>query len=104
MRMLKHFESFEPIQSEVETIKKFLVMVYPVKASSVLGGESKLVMIDEKPFYITPQKSAPSKYGALVNKSRLVDALSFELEEHFPLFSEASIRKAAKDFFEFHSK
>lgn len=98
MRMLKHFESFEPIQSEVETIKKFLVMVYPVKTSSVLGGESKFVMLDDKPFYIT------SKYGALVNKSRLVDALSFELEEHFPLFSEASIRKAAKDFFEFHSK
>ncbi len=98
MSMIKHFESFEPIQSEVEAIKKFLVMVYPVKTSSVLGGESKFVMVDDKLFYIT------SKYGGLVHKSRLVDALSFELEEHFPLFSEASIRKAAKDFFEFYSK
>lgn len=98
MRLLQHFENFQPNQKEVELLINFLAIAYPVKTSSVLGNESKFVMLDDKPFYIT------SKYGALVNKSRLVDALSFELEEHFPLFSEASIRKAAKDFFEFHSK
>jgi hypothetical protein len=96
MRMLKHFESFEPNQEEVNKLINFLSMAYPLRSSNILDSESKFVMIDDKPFYIK------GKYS--VNKSRLVDALSFELEEHFPLFSEASIRKAAKDFFEFHSK
>lgn len=98
MKILKYFERFGPIQSEVEAIKKFLVVAYPVKVSSVLGSESKFIVLNDKPFY------TKSNYDTLVNKSRLVDALSFELENHFPLFSEASIRKAAKDFFEFHSK
>lgn len=95
MKILHHFENFQPNQEEVDKLTNFLSMAYPVRTSTILGNESKFVMIDDKPFYIT------SKYN-IVNKSRLVDALSFELQDHFPLFSEASIRKAVKNFFEFY--
>ena len=99
MRMLKHFESIVPNQKEVQQLINFLSVVYPVKTTTVLGKEAKFVILDDKPYYITA-----GKFQSMVNKSRFVDALSFELKDHFPLFSESSIRKAVKDFFEFHSK
>lgn len=95
MKILYHFENFQPNQEEVDKLINFLSMAYPVRTSTILDSESKFVMIDDKPFYIKGKYSVNTK-------SRLVDALSFELQEHFPLFSEASIRKAVKNFFEFY--
>lgn len=93
MRILKQFENFIPNPNEVERVKSFLSIAYPVKSTKILDKESKYIVVDDKLVYIS---------GPLGVKSKMVNRLFLDVSDHFPNYSESSIRKAIKDFFDFY--
>jgi hypothetical protein len=68
-------------------------MVYPVRSATIMDKDSKYIIVDYKPLYLS---------GVLSSKSRAVNKLFLEVSDHFPNYSDASIRRAIKDFFDFY--
>lgn len=101
MKLMEYFADFGPIDSEVKKIVNFLVMAYPIKQTTNFKEhfehEFKYISLFDDVDIIFLN-------GPFSNKSRFVNKLYPEVFDKFPNVSEASIRKAIKDFFDYSSK
>jgi hypothetical protein len=93
MRNLKTFENFEPIDSEVSEIEKWLSDRYQINWYNILDKKVKGIFVDDKIYYIS---------GGFSSKKYLVGKIYLEvvdeLSEWGRDYSESSIRKAIKNF------
>lgn len=96
-RYIKTFEKFSleenskyyPVMDEYYKVMDYLKSNYEIFDTEILGKKSKYVIINDKVIYIS---------GPLKSKSRAVDKIYLDVVDELNNYSEASIRKAIKDF------
>ena len=95
-RYIKTFEGFniskedyQPSRNEVMEILDFLRNRYKISETDIIGKKHYYVIVDDKAVYIS---------GPLSSKKRAVDKIYFEISDELSNYSEASIRRAIKDF------
>lgn len=88
MNYLEKFETYYPIDDEVDVALKFLREKYKVNSHRFLNKEIKYISVDDKMVAIS---------GPLKNKGRAVDKIYWDVKDKLSV-SEPSLRRAIKDF------
>jgi hypothetical protein len=86
---IKLFDNFEPNKDDVFEILFFLEEKFKIKSMDILGKETKYVVVDYKPIYIS---------GTFSNKKLAINKIFLEVKDELKEYSESSIRKAIRDF------
>jgi hypothetical protein len=90
MKYIKEFNEYEPEESSVRDLEKYLDVRYEIKD---FRGD-KLIVIDDKPYYLS---------GFQFNKGRLTDKIFYDITSEVMDLHEPSLRKAIKNWIDKHS-
>lgn len=90
MKYIKEFNEYEPDESSVRDLEKYLDVRYEIKD---FRGD-KLIVIDDKPYYLS---------GFQFNKGRLTDKIFYDITSEVMDLHEPSLRKAIKNWIDKHS-
>jgi len=90
MKYIKEFNEYQPDESSVTDLEKYLNVRYEIKD---FRGD-KLILIDDKPYYLT---------GFQFNKGRLTDKIYYDVTSEVMDLHEPSLRKAIKNWIDKNS-
>ena len=90
MKYIKEFNEYQPDESSVRDLEKYLDVRYEIKD---FRGD-KLIVIDDKPYYLT---------GFQFNKGRLTDKIFHDITSEVMDLHEPSLRRAIKNWIDKHS-
>lgn len=90
MKYIKEFSEYQPDESSVRDLEKYLDVRYEIKD---YRGD-KLIVIDDKPYYLT---------GFQFNKGRLTDKIFYDVTSEVMDLHEPSLRRAIKNWIDKHS-
>jgi hypothetical protein len=90
MKYIKEFNEYQPDESSVTDLEKYLNVRYEIKD---FRGD-KLILIDDKPYYLT---------GFQFNKGRLTDKIYYDVNSEVMDLHEPSLRKAIKNWIDKNS-
>jgi hypothetical protein len=90
MKYIKEFNEYQPDESSVTDLEKYLNVRYEIKD---FRGD-KLIVIDDKPYYLT---------GFQFNKGRLTDKIYYDVTSEVMDLHEPSLRRAIKNWIDKHS-
>jgi hypothetical protein len=90
MKYIKEFNEYQPDESSVTDLEKYLNVRYEIKD---FRGD-KLILIDDKPYYLT---------GFQFNKGRLTDKIYYDVNSEVMDLHEPSLRKAIKNWIDKHN-
>lgn len=90
MKYIKEFNEYQPDESSVRDLEKYLDVRYEIKD---FRGD-KLIVIDDKPYYLT---------GLQFNKGRLTDKIYYDVTSEVMDLHEPSLRKAIKSWIDKHN-
>jgi len=90
MKYIKEFNEYQPDESSVTDLEKYLNVRYEIKD---FRGD-KLILIDDKPYYLT---------GFQFNKGRLTDKIYYDVTSEVVDLHEPSLRKAIKNWIDKNS-
>jgi hypothetical protein len=90
MKYIKEFNEYQPDESSVRDLEKYLDVRYEIKD---FRGD-KLIVIDNKPYYLT---------GFQFNKGRLTDKIFHDITSEVMDLHEPSLRRAIKNWIDKHS-
>jgi hypothetical protein len=85
MRHIKEFDQYQPDESSIQDLEKYLDDRYEV--TNYRGD--RLVVIDDKPFYLT---------GFQFNKGKLTDKIFYDITSDVMDLHEPSLRRAIKNW------
>lgn len=90
MKYIKEFNEYQPDESSVRDLEKYLDVRYEIKD---FRGD-KLIVIDDKPYFLT---------GFQFNKGRLTDKIFYDVTSEVMDLHEPSLRRAIKNWIDKHS-
>jgi len=90
MKYIKEFNEYQPDESSVRDLEKYLDVRYEIKD---YRGD-KLIVIDDKPYFLT---------GFQFNKGRLTDKIFYDVTSEVMDLHEPSLRRAIKNWIDKHS-
>lgn len=90
MKYIKEFNEYQPDESSVRDLEKYLDVRYEIKD---FRGD-KLILIDDKPYFLT---------GFQFNKGRLTDKIFYDVTSEVMDLHEPSLRRAIKNWIDKHS-
>ena len=85
MKYIKEFNEYQPDESSVRDLEKYLDVRYEIKD---FRGD-KLIVIDDKPYFLT---------GFQFNKGRLTDKIFYDVTSEVMDLHEPSLRRAIKNW------
>jgi len=90
MKYIKEFNEYQPDESSVRDLEKYLDVRYEIKDFR----DDKLIVIDDTPYYLT---------GFQFNKGRLTDKIFHDITSEVMDLHEPSLRRAIKNWIDKHS-
>ena len=85
MRYIKTFETYTPDSKDVEKILKFIKNKYSIETTNIADMEMKYIIIGGKMYFLNSKKYLKNK-------------LFLEIKDDLKEYSDASIKRAIKDF------
>jgi len=90
MKYIKEFNEYQPDESSVRDLEKYLDVRYEIKDFR----DDKLIVIDDTPYYLT---------GFQFNKGRLTDKIFYDITSEVMDLHEPSLRRAIKNWIDRYS-